>query len=285
MPYLDHIYRCNIHDLSHFRPFRVDGVRVGWVKGDFAKRLESLDYFMVEGDGGVAMKPLADAAERSAAMAEALDVLAGEGWLRLRREAYAVAPRFGAPALLTMDRGAVIRFGVPAYGVHVNGLVRHESGLHMWIGRRAPDKRVEPNKLDNLIGGGQPAGLGLMDNVIKEGHEEAGLAADLAAQAVPVGTISYVMETEQGLKPDTMFCYDLEVPQTFQPICHDGEIVEFYCLPMVEVARLVRDTTDFKFNVNLVVIDCLVRLGFIDPDKESDYVALCGGLRAGSLGY
>jgi hypothetical protein len=42
------------------------------------------------------------------------------------------------------------------------------------------------------------------------------------------------------------------------------------------VAR-VRDSEDFKFNVALVIIDFLIRRGFVTPD-DPDYVALVDGL-------
>ena len=58
----------------------------------------------------------------------------------------------------------------------------------------------------------------------------------------------------------------------------DGEICEFHLWPVEEVARLVRDTFDFKFNCNLVIIDFLIRHGYIAPDHP-DYLALVRGLR------
>jgi hypothetical protein len=48
-------------------------------------------------------------------------------------------------------------------------------------------------------------------------------------------------------------------------------------MPIDEVAAIVRDTEQFKFNCNLVIIDFLVRHGLIGPD-EPDYVAIAQGL-------
>lgn len=45
----------------------------------------------------------------------------------------------------------------------------------------------------------------------------------------------------------------------------------------------MRDTDDFKFNVNLVIIDFLIRHGLLRPDDEPDYVAIVHGLRRGNL--
>jgi len=40
----------------------------------------------------------------------------------------------------------------------------------------------------------------------------------------------------------------------------------------------VRDTDDFKFNVNLVIIDFALRHGLVAPD-DPDYLDLVTGLR------
>ena len=81
-----------------------------------------------------------------------------------------------------------------------------------------------PNMLDNMVAGGQPIGLGLIENVIKECAEEADIPANLAAQARPTGAISYTYETADGLKPDIIFCYDLALPRT---LCHVTRTAKF----------------------------------------------------------
>ncbi len=42
----------------------------------------------------------------------------------------------------------------------------------------------------------------------------------------------------------------------------DGEVTGFELWPMRRVVETVRDTDEFKFNVNLVLIDLFRRLGF-----------------------
>ncbi|MFO1156596.1 MAG: hypothetical protein U1E43_07450 [Rhodospirillales bacterium] len=75
--------------------------------------------------------------------------------------------------------------------MHVNGYVRNGDGLCMWVGRRSPDKHVAPNKLDQLVAGGRSAPYSVLETVLKEAEEEAGIDAALASRAVPVGVISY----------------------------------------------------------------------------------------------
>jgi hypothetical protein len=283
MAFLDHIRICNRHDLSKFRPFSVEGRWIGWVRHDVAHRFAAFPEAFRVNIEGVGLHPaLATPDERSAAVDEVTAELAADwGTPRLRGERYRVAARFGDPALMSVDRGVVSLFGIRAYGVHVNGFVRRPDGLHLWIGRRAKDKSVAPGKLDNMVAGGQPSDLSLFDNVLKEAAEEADVPAAIAATARPVGAISYCLEDEWGLKPDVMFCYDLEVPADFVPRNTDGELQGFELMPVAEVIRLVRDTDEFKFNVNLVIIDFLIRHGLILPDSEPDYVELVCGLRKG----
>lgn len=59
---------------------------------------------------------------------------------------------------------------------------------------------------------------------MKECWEEAGVPGELAAAAAPVGFVSYVSMSDEGLKPDVLFCYDLQLPADFVPIPQDGEV-------------------------------------------------------------
>jgi len=283
MAYLDHITACNHHDLSRFYRFVVGDEAVGWIRHDVAARLATYpEVFRLE-RRAVRLHPLLGTPEeRTQAVAEVTaDLHQSWGTPAPRGERYRVVARFTDPPLMEVDRAQVSLFGVRAFGVHVNGLVRHADGLDLWIGRRSPTKSVAPGRLDNMVAGGQPAGLGLIDNVIKEAAEEADVPPALAAAARPVGVIAYCMEDEWGLKPDVMYCFDLEVPETFTPRNTDGEISAFQRMNLAEVAARVRDTRDFKFNVNLVIIDFLIRHGWITPDDEPDYIDLVAGLRRG----
>jgi thiamine pyrophosphokinase len=134
------------------------------------------------------------------------------------------------------------------------------------VAKRAADKKLDPGKLDNLVAGGVPAGLSPFQTLLKEAAEEAALPADLARQAVPVGRFAYNMERPEGLRRDVIFAYDLELPENFVPVPTDGEVEEFSLWSLPRVLEAVRDTEAFKFNVNLVLIDFLLRFGLAaDP--------------------
>lgn len=281
MSFLDHIAACNSHDVAKFRPFVADGTQLGWVRHDVARLLADFPDVVAVGDRAVSLLP--DGPERRSAAIDALcaELHGRHGTPGLKGERYAVASRWGEPAAMTIDRGVVSLFGVRAYGVHVNGFVRGADDLRLWIGRRAADKAVAPGKLDNMIAGGQPAHLSLMDNLVKEAAEEADIAEPLARTARPVGAVGYCLEDEWGLKPDVMFCFDLELPEAVTPRNTDGEIQDFRLMDVADVAALVRDTDAFKYNVPLVIMDFLIRHGWLRPDDEPDYLAIVRGLRQG----
>ena len=76
----------------------------------------------------------------------------------------------------------------------------------------------------------------------------------------------------------TMFCFDLRLPDNFVPVNRDGEVANFYRWPVQQVAEIIDNGFEFKFNCNLVIIDFLIRRGFILPDHPQ-YIELIKGLR------
>ena len=281
MTFMDRIAECNRHDLAKFCPFVVDDHVMGWVRRDLAERLRIFsDVFIVTMDRVILHPRLETPEQRSFAFHQAAKrIVADWGMTPLKGEMYPVVKRWGQTPLMLMDRSMVVLFGVPSHGVHVNGFVRGADGLSLWIGTRAMDKAVAPGKLDNMVAGGQPHGLSLTENLVKEAAEEADIPETLARQAKPVGLITYVREDDWGLRPDVMFCFDLEVPANFVPVNTDGEMSGFTLMPIEKVAQIVRDTLDFKLNVNLVIIDFLVRHGVLHPDNLPEYQDVVQGLR------
>ena len=261
MSYLDRIAACNRFDLSRFLPFLVDGVRYGWVLPEFARLLRRWPTVFHVAADAVSLDPRLDGYHRrSEAVAEVVARLAEEGVIRgWRGENYPVALACDAPAVFEIERAAVPHFGFRAWGVHVNGLVRRGGETLVWVGQRAADKETFPAMLDHLAAGGQPVGIGLLDNVVKECGEEAGVPPELARRARYVRKLHYCCETPTGLKPDTIFVYDLELPEDFIPSNTDGEVERFFLWTLDEVADVVANTTRFKPNCNLVLIDLLRR--------------------------
>ena len=280
MSYLDRIAECNRHDLAGFLPFEVENRRAGWVRRSLAGRLADLpEVFAVEAERIGFAAGLDTADKRSCAVAGVVEAWRREGLLRrLSGELFAVDNGAGREPLLLIDRSAMQTFGFGAVGVHLNGYVCGPDGLHVWVAERAAGRHSYPGMLDNMVAGGQPAGLSLMENVVKEAGEEAGIPRALAERARPAGAVTYCLETEAGLRPDLLYVWDLELPAGFHPHASDGEVSRFELWPADRLAETVRETERFKFNCNLVNIDFLVRHGVLDPE-DPDYAAILAGLR------
>jgi 8-oxo-dGTP pyrophosphatase MutT (NUDIX family) len=262
--YLRHVRACNNAALPGERlPFRIDAAQVGWVKPDFAARLAAFPEITATST---------DVALTNAAALQGIArSLSDAGCYRWRREVFDIRAEPDGPVLALLDRGALPSFGVLAAGVHLNGLVRRSDGLHVWIARRAANKLLDPSKLDHIVAGGVPAGLTPAETLVKEAEEEAAIPASLARGAVPVATITYAMERPEGLRRDLLHCYDLDLPEDFSPRAADGEVEGFELWPIARVLRTVRDTDQFKFNVNLVLIDLFQRTGLIAHDAAADW--------------
>lgn len=281
MSLLAKIHACNRWDPDAYVPFLVAGERLGLVARGLAVRLAVPDGDLrLEAAGLSWATAPASFAARTERFGQILAELVADGLVcPLHGEPYPVSPGGRDQARFLIDRAAAPYFGVRAFGQHLNGFVRTEAGIELWIGRRAADRRNYPGQLDHLVAGGLPWGVSLRDNLRKECYEESGLEADLADQAIPVGAISYCRGSPAGLKPDVIYCYDLELPASFEPACTDGEVEAFFLWPVEQVLAKVRDSDEFKLNCNLVIIDFLIRHGIIGPD-EPDYLALVQGLRS-----
>jgi 8-oxo-dGTP pyrophosphatase MutT (NUDIX family) len=251
---LAHIAACHTAVLPGARlPLYAGTDRIGYLKPEFAAGLTAIEPGVRVQAGRVDIAP---------ALLPRLNELAVAMGLATRGENFDVKADAEGPSLAVLDRGALPRFGVIGVGVHLNGLVRRTDGLHLWVARRAADKKLDPGKLDHLVAGGVPAGYSPFETLIKEAEEEAGLPEALARQARQVALFKYNMERPEGLRRDALYAYDVELPEDFIPHPMDGEVESFALWPLAQVAERLCHSDQFKFNVTLVLIDLLLREGF-----------------------
>src|SRR5579872_1575923 len=278
MSFADHIHHCNSYDPARAIPLWAGEHRIGWLRRDNAQVLaKHNDVFAVEANSARLLAG-GDADTMSRAVDRVVDKLVAERLVpKWRNETFDVAPSWGAPPIFRLDRGAVPFFGVRAYGVHLNGYRRDGDRYFLWIGKRASNKQVAPGKLDNMVAGGIGNGYGALATLAKEAEEEAGVTAELVSRATATGALAYRMETKRGIRDDVMFVYDLEAPENFTPSNSDGEIASFELMPLTDILERIRTTSDFKFNVNLVILDFAVRHGVLRPD-DPEYLDVANGL-------
>ena len=135
-----------------------------------------------------------------------------------------------------MERAAFRFFGLRSHAVHINGFT--PEGF-MWCGRRSFSKATDPGMLDNLAAGGLPAGESLFLCGVREMHEEAGLDAAMARQAIAGGQVETCREVREGWHHENLWIYNLTLPTEFQPVNQDGEVSEFLCLPPRQVVQAI----------------------------------------------
>jgi 8-oxo-dGTP pyrophosphatase MutT (NUDIX family) len=159
--------------------------------------------------------------------------------------------------MFLVERACASLLGVTEYGVHVNGLVTADDdgdggggggggggATRMWMARRSKTKSKYPGCIDHVAAGGQPHGSSLLENAIKECHEEAGVPPDVARRRLrPAGAVCYEnYEIVDGrgrhggvVNRVVLFCYDLVLPRDFVPRAVDGEVENFFTWSMEDV--------------------------------------------------
>lgn len=272
--------------LNHFIPdayldFIIANTKVGAVHQSHLPLLaQHPDVFQVH-DDHIAIHPRLDTlVARTKAVVEVLHEWREAGLITgWRDEPYRVSTAFDAPPLMALERAASSTFGILRYGIHLNGIVRKDGQLHIWVARRSLDKPEFPGKLDNLVAGGIAADISAWDVVIKECQEEANIPQTLAQHAYPVSLISYLLDEDTKRKRSINFIYDLELPLDFVPENTDGEVASFSLWPIERVIETVATTEAFKLNNNLALIDFMLRHGYIRPD-DPHYTEIAQRLRS-----
>ena len=211
--------------------------------------------------------------ERTATMAALVKELVDEGSIpekAIRRELQDVRPIsvgfLGGEAgraqslLLQLERGAMIHFGVPSYGIHVNGYVEDPVTRRpqaIWVAKRSMSKATYPGMLDQVVAGGQPAGLCFMENCEKECEEEASLPPDAIASVRSTGLLSYKYKTRKGLSTKVLATFDLPMPPDLIPVCGDGEVEDFRLWTIEEALQSIRESLPlWKPNRQACLTDC-----------------------------
>eukprot|EP00539_Tryblionella_compressa_P014306 CAMPEP_0178817062 /NCGR_PEP_ID=MMETSP0746-20121128/1686_1 /TAXON_ID=913974 /ORGANISM="Nitzschia punctata, Strain CCMP561" /LENGTH=391 /DNA_ID=CAMNT_0020478131 /DNA_START=148 /DNA_END=1323 /DNA_ORIENTATION=+ len=296
--------------------FQVDGVILGKVRPKMAELLCSVapsgkgsEVFEMANPSSSSMKPYMTLSTRSAgttvesrtqAVASVMDELRNEGIVTgWRDELFPVSDSFYNPPLFLIERAAVTTMGILEYGVHINGILKPDTPSSsrtsstvvkdppplMWMARRSKTKSKHPGMLDHIVAGGQPAGLSLMENVIKECEEEAGIPPEIARSNIhATGVISYESFEPKRDKVSrvVLFNYDLYLPKDFVPKPVDGEVEEFFLWSIDQLKEsMARDFPDpIKPNCYVVIIEYLLRMGYISPETPG-YLDIVRELRSG----
>ncbi|WFD44885.1 thiamine diphosphokinase [Malassezia psittaci] len=181
------------------------------------------------------------------------------GW---RNEQYAIYGRQSydqaSEIVFTLERAACALFGLTTFGVHLT------VGCY----------------LDNSVAGGITAGDSPRASIVRECEEEAGLSGDqVEPYLTATGAITYFYRTSQGWRqPEMQYTYDLALPSD-EIVLHpeDGEAESFELLSVSTVIDKMHKN-EFKPNCALVLVDFLIRHGYITPETEAYYARILSTL-------
>ncbi|MBN1934496.1 MAG: DUF4743 domain-containing protein [Anaerolineae bacterium] len=274
------VWECNRFQPEQFDLFVVEGQVVGAVARSLRDRLAAHpEVFAFDGRRVTLNPELETSQARTEAVERVLEQWYAQGvFTGWRGERDDVSTGFGAPPCLSIERSAAPLFGVQVYGVHINGFVRRPDGIDLWVAQRSAHKPEYPGRLDHLVAGGLASGMSAYETVVKECAEEAAVPESLARSVRPAGLVSYRRSGDGWSSRVVLFVYDLELPGDFVPRNTDGEVDEFYLWPVERVIETVSRTRKFKTNCNLVIIDFLVRHGYLCPE-DRHYIEIVCGLR------
>ncbi len=260
-------------------PFYVRGHAVGWLRPSFADLLRRWPHHFEATAAFVSLRASPDTVHgRTAAMAEVTRALAAEGVIRgWREEEVSVSHAYAAPELLRVERAATRHFGMMAYGAHLNGFTRRDGEPCLWIARRAASKAIDPDRLDNLVGGRIACGFTVQETLAKEAWEEAGIPASLLAATACASVVRVEYSVPEGLHREVLFVHDLWLPEDFRPQNQDGEVARLYCLTVPETIDAIV-AGEFTMDAGAVTVDALLRNGILAPE-DPQYLELVRLLR------
>ncbi|MBF0803950.1 MULTISPECIES: NUDIX domain-containing protein [unclassified Neisseria] len=255
---------------SHFGQ-RIDTWRYLWLNGMNLGRLNEKWLERVAQDwperfeekpGGIYLF-----ADNWLAMGDNLQHMA-QGWHRLghldgwRNEKFDAADAEGN-VLFALERAAFRPLGLMSQAVHINGLTEHGGEWVFWIGRRSPFKAVDPNKLDNLVGGGIASGESIRQAMLREAGEEAGLDADLLGGLACRSRRLSVRPVSRGLHNELLHIFDVVLPPDVVPENQDGEVAEFKRMGVAELTAAMCDGLLMN-DAMIATLDAFARYGLLD---------------------
>ncbi|KAI9436816.1 NUDIX hydrolase domain-like protein, partial [Russula earlei] len=174
-------------------------------------------------------------------------------------------------------------FGVITYGAHMTVYEQKQGAddgaaacVRVWVPRRSATKPTYAGMLDNSVAGGIAGGTSALDTIVREAAEEASLDPEwVRSRARSVGAVSYYFRTKAGwLQPEVEYVYDMRLePGEAQLVPMDGEAESFELMTIDEVVSRMR-AGEFKPNCALVLIDFLVRHGYLTAENEPRYLEI-----------
>jgi isopentenyldiphosphate isomerase len=219
---------------AHWLPWSSDGHLLGWVSPERGEQM------VVHLPGCVLRERQLDwqsnaknAMQRSQILQNFLQIQADRGRLEGWRDEYfnywlkpSTPPLVTDVPWLCVERAGFRHLGLMSHAVHINGFC---TDGRLWCAQRSQTKATDPGLWDNLTAGGLTAGEDAIRTVRRELKEEAGWNWSHRQNLHGCGSVRTRRLEPQGWHDEVLLVYNLEIPDTFQPINQDGEVQAFAC--------------------------------------------------------
>ncbi|CCF58595.1 hypothetical protein KAFR_0E04450 [Kazachstania africana CBS 2517] len=186
-----------------------------------------------------------------------------------------------------VERAAAGILGIVTYGVHINGYLYDSvtGEIKFWVPRRSATKPTWPSLLDNTVAGGIGYPCGVYETVLKEASEEASLKKDMIEEnVISTGVVTYLFyqgntklekfNTENSfIVGEVEHTFDLFFPNGTIPTPNDNEVESFKLLTLQQVIDALQNN-EFKPNCGLILVDFLIRHGYITAENEPNYIEI-----------
>ena len=165
---------------------------------------------------------------------------------------------FGEKSYCSIERSLFPFFGLPQYGVHCNGWKKKSDEFYFFFAKRSKHLNDFPNLYDNLVGGGQPSGISIYENLKKEAFEEAGIFQLKKKYITKGNTINYFHNHKNFAFSGIIFVYDYEIYKDINFKNMDGEVESFYCISVDKLFTLL-EKKKLKPNAIISIADFFLR--------------------------
>ena len=166
---IDFLHTLTDCRMSELTPLSIRGEPLGALTPVWRERVLALPYFHAVADGVALGEAFQGYNDISAVLMRVARQWRDSGVLTGWRDENFTAHDLDGRPCFELERAAFRAFGLQSRAVHINGLVRNADGSWcMWVARRSPLKSVEPDKLDNLTGGGVAAGETLKAALLRD---------------------------------------------------------------------------------------------------------------------
>lgn len=169
--------------------------------------------------------------------------------------------------LFPLERAAFRPLGLMSKAVHLNGFTFQDGEWQLWIGRRSEHKAVDPNKLDNLVGGGVSCGEDITVTMLRESEEEAGLSPHHLQHLRLQNQLHSLRPVSRGLHNETLYIFDAVLASDVIPENQDGEVARFELMKINEIIEAMLSDVMMS-DAQLVILDAFERHGLLDPQHD-----------------